>query len=166
MALVVHVEALLDVAGDGSTIPDEALAEAAGCCTSAIEKHRARLRAVFEISADRGKTPGRPMYRYRRREWDESRGVAYLAAQVLTDPEFTATDVAVLLARASWSDYQGRINPGGSLRAVARRARVSHPSVTARPGSQPPGPAGSHQPCPPPMLQTPPPKPNPYVFTT
>ena len=71
------------------------------------------------------------MYRYRRREWDESRGVAYLPAQVLTDPEFTTTDVAVLLARASWSDYQGRINPGGSLRAVARRARVSHPSVLA-----------------------------------
>ena len=71
------------------------------------------------------------MYRYRRREWDESRGVAYLPAQVLTDPEFTATDVAVLVARAGWSDYQGRINPGGSLRAVARRARVSHPSVLA-----------------------------------
>ena len=125
------VDSGLDVAGDGATIPDEALAEAAGCCTSAVEKHCARLRAVFEISADRGKTPGRPMYRYRRREWDESRGVAYLAAQVLTDPEFTAIDVAVLVGRAGWSDYQGRINQGGSLRAVARRARVSHPSVLA-----------------------------------
>ena len=71
------------------------------------------------------------MYRYRRREWDESRGVAYLPAQVLTDPEFTTTDVAVLVGRAGWSDYQGRINQGGSLRAVARRARVSHPSVLA-----------------------------------
>ena len=85
----------------------------------------------FEICEDRGKTPGRPMYRYRRREWDESRGVAYIPAQVLTDPEFTTTDVAVLVGRASWSDYQGRINQGGSLRAVARRARVSHPSVLA-----------------------------------
>ena len=70
------------------------------------------------------------MYRYRRREWDESRGVAYLPAQVLTDPEFTTTDVAVLLARAGWSDYQGRINPGGSLRAVARRGRINVASVS------------------------------------
>ena len=107
VALVVHVEALLDVAGDGSVIPDEALAEAAGCTIRAVKQHRDRLRAVFKICRDRGKTPGRPMYRYRRREWDESRGVAYLPAQVLTDPEFTTTDVAVLLARASWSDYQG-----------------------------------------------------------
>ena len=130
MALVVHVEALLDVAGDGSTIPDGALAEAAGCTTRTVKQHRARLRAVFEISADRGKTPGRPMYRYRRREWDESRGVAYLPAQVLTDPEFTTTDVAVLVGRAGWSDYQGRINPGGSLRAVARRGRINVASVS------------------------------------
>ena len=69
------------------------------------------------------------MYRYRRREWDESRGVAYLPARVLTDPEFTVTDVAVLAGRASWSDYQGRINPGGSLRAVARRGRINVASV-------------------------------------
>ena len=51
------------------------------------------------------------MFRYRRREWDESRGVAYLPARVLTD--------------------RGRINPAGSAQAVARRARVSHPSVHA-----------------------------------
>ena len=70
------------------------------------------------------------MYRYRRREWDESRGVAYVPARVLTDPEFTATDVAVLVGRTSWSDYQGRINPGGSLRTVARRARVNVASVS------------------------------------
>ena len=50
------------------------------------------------------------MYRYRRREWDESRGVAYVPARVLTD--------------------QGRINPGGSVRAVARRARVNVASVS------------------------------------
>ena len=130
VALAVHVEALLDVAGDGSTIPDGALAEAAGCTTRAVKQHRDRLRAVFEICGDRGKTPGRPMYRYRRREWDESRGVAYLPAWVLTDPEFTTTDVAVLVGRAGWSDYQGRINPGGSLRAVARRGRINVASVS------------------------------------
>ena len=129
VALAVHVEAFLDVAGDGSVIPDEVLAEAAGCAIRAVKQHRARLRAVFEICGDRGKTPGWPMYRYRRREWDESRGVAYLPARVLTDPEFTVTDVAVLAGRASWSDYQGRINPGGSLRAVARRGRINVASV-------------------------------------
>ncbi len=71
------------------------------------------------------------MYRYRRREWDESRGVAYLPARALTDPEFTATDVAVLVGRASWSDYQGRINPGGSQRTGARWTRVDHRTVAA-----------------------------------
>ncbi len=46
-------------------------------------------------------------------------------------PGVTATDVAVLVGRASWSDYQGRINPGGSQRTVARRARVDHRTVAA-----------------------------------
>ena len=124
VALAVHVEALLDVAGDGSVIPDEALAEAAGCTTRTVKQHRDRLRAVFEICRDRGKTPGLPMYRYRRREWDESRGVAYLPAQVLTDPEFTATDVAVLHARAHCrQDLQAATN-----RARRRCSRPPHRS--------------------------------------
>ena len=63
------------------------------------------------------------MFRYRRREWDESRGVAYLPARVLTD--------------------RGRINPAGSARAVARR-RPGEPSQRARhlPKAPGAGPAG------------------------
>ena len=134
---------LLDVAGDGSLIPDEALAEAAGSSTSAIEKHRARLRAVFEISADRGKTPGRPMYRYRRREWDESRGVAYLPARVLTDPEFTVTDVAVLVGTGVLVGLPGPHQPG-RITASGRPPSPGQPPQRAHhlpqaPGARPTG---------------------------
>ena len=47
----------------------------------------------------------------------------------LRDPDLTPTDLAVLAGWASWSDWAGRLNPGGSLRAVARRAHVSHTTV-------------------------------------
>ena len=39
-AIATHVEALLDVAGDDSVIPDEALADAVGCSVAAVKKHR------------------------------------------------------------------------------------------------------------------------------
>ena len=123
VTLTVHIEAMLDVSGDGSVIPDQALAAAARCGVASVQKHRPRLRSVYKITADRGKTPGRPLYRYHRREWDMGRGVAYVAALVLTDPSFTHTDVAVIVGLASWSDYQGRRNPGGTRRAVGRRGR-------------------------------------------
>lgn len=130
VTLVASIEAVLDAADDGALIPDEALAEAARCSVAAVQQHRDRIRSVFSIRPDRGRAPGRPMYRYRRREWDESRGVAYIPARVLTDPSFTHSDVAVLVGRASWQDYQGRINQGGTRRAVGRRAKAGVATVS------------------------------------
>ena len=83
-----------------------------------------------------------------RREWDESRGVAYLPAWVLTDPGFTVTDVAVLVGRAGWSPHVS------TPPAEPTTSTTTAGSSTPNGGSRRPGP-GCSRPCPAPTGRNP-----------
>jgi len=130
------------------------------CVNALVPGYRARASVRYRSRS--GQYPGRPTYRYRRWKWDESQGDTYLPAQVLTDPEFTTTDVAMLVGRASWSTTRAASTQVASVLATYRKlrerglpgGRAAPTGVTARLGPVPPEPTGSDQPCPLLVMQT------------
>ena len=128
VVLAVAVAALLAAGGDGALLADEVVAEVAGGMDArTVAAHRERLRAVYFLEEGR---PG--VWRWYRRPWDPSAGVAYVAPGVLQVGGLKCADRATLVALASWSDYQGRRHPGARNRLLGARADGLDPGSVRR----------------------------------